>query len=161
MKNGKQINYRLLYSLITLGILSLFSVSVYATQQTTSGGGTHSYAEIGLPSCKDGQVLKWNNSAWGCGNDTVLTKKEVQEYSEEVDTNSWPTLTYMVYNNTGGHCGGGLTLSGKCTYYDSSNKQTYVETNIWVGYIVSRNYTDLHGCVDFYCDLDYGGSSWS
>jgi len=70
MKEGGKkfiLSNRVLYSLISLGILLLFAVGVYAAQQTTSGG-THNYAEVGLPSCSNGQVLKWDG-AWVCGTD--------------------------------------------------------------------------------------------
>jgi hypothetical protein len=73
-KRGRTINIKInfsnrwLYFLITLGILAIVGVGVYAAQQASSGG-THSYAEIGLPSCSSGQVLKWSGGAWTCGTD--------------------------------------------------------------------------------------------
>jgi hypothetical protein len=29
----------------------------------------HSFSEVGIPSCTDGQVLKWSGAAWTCGTD--------------------------------------------------------------------------------------------
>jgi hypothetical protein len=69
MKRGKRdfkLSNRWLYTFIILGIFAVVGVGVYAAQQA-SAGGTHNYAEVGIPSCSDGQVLKWSGSAWVCG----------------------------------------------------------------------------------------------
>jgi hypothetical protein len=69
IKINIQLSNRWLYTFIVLGILAIVTVGVYAVQQSSSGGGTHNYAEIGFPSCSNGKILKWSSGAWNCGDD--------------------------------------------------------------------------------------------
>lgn len=76
IKNSdKKFDNKLLYLFMTLTILIIvagsYTLGVYAVQQTNSGGGTHNYNEVGIPSCKNGKVLVWSGSSqtgeWICG----------------------------------------------------------------------------------------------
>ena len=72
MKRGKQINNRLLYSLIVFGILIAVCVGVFAASYVASGAG-HPYTEIST--CGANQVLKMNSAgtAWTCASDVGVT----------------------------------------------------------------------------------------
>jgi hypothetical protein len=69
MKKGKQIDIKLnlsnrgLYIFITLGILIVAGIGVYAASYTNSGAG-HPYTEI--TTCAEGQFLKVINGVWTC-----------------------------------------------------------------------------------------------
>jgi len=64
-KNNFKFSNRVLYSLITLGILIAVGVGVYAATYTASGAG-HPYTEIST--CATNQTLKMNadGTAWTC-----------------------------------------------------------------------------------------------
>jgi len=146
MERGKQINIhinfsnRWLYTFIIFGILIVAGVSVYAAQQSAAGG-THSYAELGLPSCSDGQVLKWSSGAWACGTDvdTVLTKTVVQSYSAEIDKDSWQaqSSSYPLYKqNSKCADAGKVTLESSCYVYEGGGDGT-TYTNKLIGFPIT------------------------
>jgi hypothetical protein len=63
------ISNKFFYTIITLSILIILCVGVWAAERASSGGGTHNFEEVGLPSCSNGQVLKWDSGDWECGED--------------------------------------------------------------------------------------------
>ena len=71
-KEGRQIiikinlTNRWLYTLITIGILAIVGVGVYAWADPVTGVG-HDYTEI--QPCANGQILKMSDGAWDCGSD--------------------------------------------------------------------------------------------
>lgn len=66
-KEGFNINVnfsnRWLYTLITIGILMIISVGVYAWANPTTGVG-HTHDEI--EPCSEGQILQMSEGAWSC-----------------------------------------------------------------------------------------------
>lgn len=76
MKKGKKnshVSNRLLYTLITLGILIIIGVGVYAATYTASGGG-HPITE--LSTCADTQILKMVGGVWSCQPDAGGTETD-------------------------------------------------------------------------------------
>lgn len=77
-KEGVQIIFnfsnRILYTFISIVILLIVGVGVYASTFASSSGVGHDASEIEeadprLPSCSNGQVIKWGGSGWACGAD--------------------------------------------------------------------------------------------
>lgn len=65
MKKSVRFNNLFLYVIITLEILMIFAIGVYAAQKAAAGG-THNYAEAGIPTCSDKQTLVWGSGEWKC-----------------------------------------------------------------------------------------------
>ena len=65
LKKRFNISNRLLYTLITIGILAIIGVGVYAVAPNPG----HSISQIDAPSgCSANQVLQWTGSSWTCAN---------------------------------------------------------------------------------------------
>ena len=77
MKKRREINFskRTYYSLITIGVLLLIGVGVYAYGGNSPSVFGHTFGEIQPPRpCEDGQVLTWTgNPAWACKSITATT----------------------------------------------------------------------------------------
>jgi len=132
MKRGKRdfkLSNRWLYTFIILGIFAVVGVGVYAAQQA-SAGGTHNYAEVGIPSCSDGQVLKWSGSAWVCGTD-----------------NSGSSLPIRAYSNGAVEIGSGTVASGNYALATGYNTQAVGAHSTTMGFetTATDNYATAMG----------------
>ena len=72
-KRGLQIKINLtnrwLYALITIGILMVVGVGVYAYGTSNPSIFGHSVNEVGFPTdCQVGEFLKWDGNSWICSN---------------------------------------------------------------------------------------------
>jgi len=68
-KHVSGMSNRLLYTLITIGILAIFGFGVYAVGTTPNPG----HAITDIQPCGDGEILKMNGGSWSCGTDEVGT----------------------------------------------------------------------------------------
>jgi hypothetical protein len=57
---------RAIYTLIVIGILAIVGVGVYAYGTSNPSNFGHSFGELTLPSCSNGQVLGMSGGSWGC-----------------------------------------------------------------------------------------------
>ena len=109
-KNNFKFSNRILYSLITLGILAIFAVGVYAYGTSSPSTFGHSGAEINVDNTFCVRITGHN-----CGYDT------------DTDTNTWPPYGTVIYMISNQYCGnvGTLTTSSTCmtnSAYDSAGK---------------------------------------
>jgi len=131
-KRGKRniqinISNRVLYTLITLGIIAILGVGVYAYGTSVPATFGHSYNE--LQPCSGTQILKMNGAgAWTCQADAtgLTTETDPTVLPSVKDGVSWAeitgTFTTYIVSNTGGYQGlnsqacnaGDVLISGGC-----------------------------------------------
>jgi hypothetical protein len=103
-KRGKvnsHISNRLLYTLITLGILIIVSTGVYAW--ASANGVGHAYSE--LQTCTGTQILKMNGAgAWACATDAV---------GGGITTETDPTVMSWAKTNSGAISANSITISSQ------------------------------------------------
>ena len=87
-KSKREISNRLLYTLISIGILAILAVGVYAVPGAIPNPG-HSITQ--LQPCSNGEILKTSGGVWTCGNDSVGGGVSSQ----------WTTLGNDIYYNNG------------------------------------------------------------
>jgi len=102
---------RWLYTLITIGILAIIAVGVYAI-----AGVSHTLDEINLPSCGEGQVLGMGGGSWICvdvssGGITQEIDPTVKTWAKTDNPSISGTLSANVLKVSGGIVSGGSTCS--------------------------------------------------
>ncbi|MFH1358487.1 MAG: hypothetical protein ABIH37_01215 [archaeon] len=108
------------YYLLVL-ILVIIVINGFVIAFTTDGSGDptkmgHSLDEVQMPSCSEGQVLKYLSGVWGCGTDnggsSVLSCRVVAS-----TTNTGSGGSYTVY----AECNAGeLAVAGGCSDDDTT-----------------------------------------
>ena len=97
-----------LYLIAAVAIFLVGSGIVIAYGGTSPSVMGHSYGEVGIPTCTNGQVLTWSGSAWACGTQTTLptcTAGQVLKWSGS----AWACGTDL---NTAGGCALCLNMCG-------------------------------------------------
>jgi hypothetical protein len=133
---------RWIYFLITLGILAIIGIGVYATTYTPSGAG-HPYTEIST--CGANQILKMNSAgdAWTCADDT------------SGGSSKWTTSGNNIYNSNTGNVGIGTSTPTKKLEIGGDMN---VMGSICMGADCITSLGPLYGyCRTSYCPCMYGG----
>jgi hypothetical protein len=126
---------RSFYSLITLGIFILLGAGILvvdAVQQASSGGGTHNWAEVGIPSCSNGQVLKFDGGTWDCGTDAE---------GSATTTLPWASITGIPAGFSDGVDNDVDTNTDYCSGGSCDGSINFGDTNGWIGVVNWGDYS--------------------
>jgi hypothetical protein len=105
-KKNSHISNRVLYTLISLGILMIIGVGVYAATYTASGAG-HPYTEIST--CGVNQILKMNSAGtgWTCAEGVTETDPNIYNWARQPNQ---PIIQTGLY----GYCIARSSAPGTC-----------------------------------------------
>ena len=112
-----------LFLISAITVFLIGSGIVIATNSGSTILNGHTYDEVGIPACGNGQVLKWSGGSWACGNDNIggvgtLSCKSNNQAGERAYCD-------VGYRATG--CSAGLNKGSWKIYYDGS--RYYCDTN--------------------------------
>jgi hypothetical protein len=128
-KRGRTINIKInfsnrwLYFLITLGILAIVGVGVWAVSYSPSGAG-HPYTEIST--CAENQILKMNNGEWTCDTDSTQMSCRVSSRSTSTVGNYAACASDEFLTGGGGRCANGYLLYSYPAYIGSTTPDQWI-----------------------------------
>ena len=81
---NRTINFsnKTLYALIGIFAILIVSGVVYAYGSSNPSVMGHNLGEVQMPSCSEGQVLKYTSGAWNCGADNAGTAFKIVKYGD-------------------------------------------------------------------------------
>jgi hypothetical protein len=129
------------YTFITIGILLLIGVGVYAYGGTQPSVVGHTFGEIQPPTgCTSNQVLQWSGSAWRCatlsGGGGITTETDPTVLASVKDGVSWDEVTNKPAGFADGidNIGNCQICIETCTYEHGWDCDSKCTSGGWSGY---------------------------
>ena len=127
--NKLNISNRLSYTLITIILLSVIIVGVYALAPGVKPNPGHLITEIAPPAgCSSGQVLSWNGTAWNCikSGGNFYYRTNICSTTSSGACRAYCDDTNDLVVGGGGYIGAGTSQALKaCMPYDFSDSKDY------------------------------------